>query len=177
MGEEIEYLHKNQTQKLVPQPKEQKVVGCKWAFKRKAGILKVEAPRYKVMLVTKGFTQRQEYKNELFSSIMKHSSIKILLVVVALYDLEFEQLHVKIAFLYCELEEQIYMSQPEGFIASHMENHVCLLQKFLYNLKQSPWQWYKRFDAFMIHNGFTRNAYDNYMYHNKLMDVFLCICC
>ncbi|KAK3008413.1 hypothetical protein RJ639_014494 [Escallonia herrerae] len=58
--------------------------------------------------------------------------------LVALYDLELEQLNVKIAFLLGELEEQIFTSPPEGFVIQGKEDHVCLLKKSLYGLKQSP---------------------------------------
>ena len=57
---------------------------------------------------------------------------------------------VKITFLHGELEEKIYMKKPEGFIQKDEEKKVCLLNKSLYGLKQSPRQWYKRFDSFMI---------------------------
>lgn len=80
----------------------------------------------------------------MFSPVVKHSSIRVLLAMVALFDLELEQLDVKTAFLHGELEERIYMHQPEGFIVQGKEDHVCLLKKSLYGLKQSPRQWYKR---------------------------------
>ena len=81
--------------------------------------------------------------------------------MVALFDLELEQLDVKTTFLLGELEEQIYMYQPEGFIISRKEDHVCLLKKSLYSLKQSPRRWYKRFDTFMIGNDYHRSEYNN----------------
>ncbi|KAL6322036.1 hypothetical protein AAG906_003179 [Vitis piasezkii] len=64
----------------------------------------------------------------------------------------------------------IYMQQPEGFIISGKEDHVCLLKKSLYGLKQSPRQWYKMFYTFMIGNGYHRREYDNYVYHKELFD-------
>jgi hypothetical protein len=83
---------------------------------------------------------------------------------------ELEQLDVKTAFLHGDLEEQIYMQQPEGYRIVGKENHVCLLQKSLYGLKQSPRQWYKRFDAFMESIYFGRSQYDNCFYFKKLAD-------
>ncbi|WP_222927389.1 reverse transcriptase domain-containing protein, partial [Xylella fastidiosa] len=144
MSEEIESLQKNQTWELVEPLKNRRIVGCKWVFKRKPGIPGVEEARFKARLVAKGFSQKEgvDY-NEVFSPVVKHSSIRTLLAIVACYDLELEQLDVKTAFLHGELEEQIYMRQPEGFVVSGKEDHVCLLRKSLYGLKQSPRQWYK----------------------------------
>ena len=62
------------------------------------------------------------------------------------------------------------MHQPKGFIILGKEYRVCLLKKFFYGLKQSPRQWYKRFDTFMIGNGYHRSEYDNCVYHEKLFD-------
>ncbi|GKV35094.1 hypothetical protein SLEP1_g43407 [Rubroshorea leprosula] len=101
MTEEIESLHKNQTWKLVMPPKGQRIVGCKWIFRRKEGIPGVETTRFKARLVAKGFTQREGIDfHEVFSSVVKHSSIRVLLAMVTLYDLELEQLDVKTTFLH-----------------------------------------------------------------------------
>ncbi|XXG58369.1 hypothetical protein AAC387_Pa04g0693 [Persea americana] len=129
---------------------------------------RVEDTRFKARLVTKGYTQREGVDfNEVFSSVVKHSSIRVLLAMVAKFNLELEQLDVKTAFLHGELDEQIYMHQPKGFEIHGKEDHVCLLKKSLYGLKQSPRQWYKRFDTFMVGNGYCRSAYDNCVYHKK----------
>ena len=95
--------------------------------------------RFKARLVAKGYTEKKDVDfNEVFSPVVKHSSIRVLLAMVALFDLELELLDVKTVFLHGELEEHIYMHQPEGFIISEKEDHVCLLKKSLYSLKQSP---------------------------------------
>ena len=171
MNEEIESLQKNQTWELVEPLKNRRIVGCKWVFKRKPGIPGVEEARFKARLVAKGFSQKEgvDY-NEVFSPVVKHSSIRTLLAIVACYDLELEQLDVKTAFLHGELEEQIYMRQPEGFVVSGKEDHVCLLRKSLYGLKQSPRQWYKRFDTFMISQSYSRSEYDSCVYFRRLPD-------
>jgi hypothetical protein len=77
---------------------------------------------------------------------------------------DLEQLDVKTAFLHGDLEEKIYMDQSEGFIVLGKENCVCKLKKSLYGLKQSPRQWYKKFDSFMIANDFKRSLYDRCVY-------------
>ena len=99
---------------------------------------------------------------------MKHSSILVLLALVAQFDLEIQQHDVKPSFVHGDLEETIYMDQPEGFLAEGKEDHVCQLKKSLYGLKQSPRQWYKRFDAFMTTHGFSRSAFDSCVYHKKM---------
>jgi len=91
-----------------------------------------------------------------------------LLALVAQYELDLDQLDVKTAFLYGDLDEEIYMSQPMGFKPAEKENMVCKLKKSLYGLKQSPRQWYKRFDSFIREKGYTRSHYDPYVYYNKL---------
>ncbi|KAJ4704922.1 Retrovirus-related Pol polyprotein from transposon TNT 1-94 [Melia azedarach] len=93
--------------------------------------------------------------------------IKVLLAIVAHQDLELEQLDVKTAFLHGELEEEIYMTQPDGFQVPGKEDYVCKLKKSLYGLKQSPRQWYKRFDSYMIEIGYTRSPYDCCVYYSK----------
>ena len=77
--------------------------------------------------MAKGYSQVQGVDfNEVFSPVFKHTSIRVLLSLVAIKDLKLEQLDVKTAFLHGDLEEQIYMKQPEGFEVVGKENHVCL---------------------------------------------------
>ncbi|GJX46764.1 retrotransposon protein, putative, ty1-copia subclass [Tanacetum coccineum] len=71
-----------------------------------------------------------------------------------------------LAFLHGNLEEAFYMRQPPGF-EEGTGNKVCLLKKSLYGLKQSPMQRYKRFDVYMISNGFSRNSYDSCVYSKE----------
>ena len=79
-------------------------------------------------LVVKGYAQREgiDY-DEMFSLVVKHPSIRVLLAMVAQYDLIFEQLDVKTAFLHRELDEGIYMTQPPGYKVAGKEDMVCKL--------------------------------------------------
>ena len=119
--------------------------------------------------MAKGFAQKEgvDY-NEIFSTVVKHTSIPVLLSCDAHGDLELEQLDVKTAFLHGDLDEEIYMYQPEGYKVEGKESHVRCLRKSLYGLKQSPRQRYKRFDSFMIKQGFFRSDYDSCVYIQKL---------
>jgi len=91
-------------------PKGKRVISCQWIFKRKEGILGVESTRNKARFVVRGFDQEKGIDfNKVFSPVVRHTSIRILLALVALYDLELEQLDVKTAFLHGNLEEEIYI--------------------------------------------------------------------
>lgn len=143
-------------------------MGCKWVFKRKDGIPGVEPARYKARLVAKDFTRREGVDfNEIFSLVVKHTSIRVLLSLVAHFNMELEQMDVKTAFLHGDLEEKILMQQPIGYEVQGKEDWVCLLKKSLYGLKQSPMQWYRRFDSFMLKNNFQRSKFDSCVYFKK----------
>ena len=98
------------------------------------------------------------------------ASIRIILGLVASLNLELEQMDVKTAFLHGDLHEEIYMEQPEGFKVSEKENLVCKLKKSLYGLKQAPRQWYKKFDSFMVSQGYKRTAADQCVYIQRFQD-------
>uniref|UniRef100_A0A2N9FLT3 Integrase catalytic domain-containing protein n=1 Tax=Fagus sylvatica TaxID=28930 RepID=A0A2N9FLT3_FAGSY len=92
------------------------------------------------------------------------SSINLDTPLLTSLDLELEQMDVKTAFLHGDLEEEIYMVQLEGFEAKGKEHKVCRLKKSLYGLKQAPRQWYKKFDSFMVGQGYTRTNADHCVY-------------
>ncbi|KAH9696084.1 hypothetical protein KPL71_023037 [Citrus sinensis] len=163
------------TWELVKLPKGKTAIGNKWVYTKKQGSPNQTTPRYKARLVAKSFAQKEgiDY-NKVFSPVVKHTSIRILLALVAKYELEFAQLDVKTAFLHRDLEEEIYLIQPCGFRVVGKENHVCRLIKSLYGLKQSPRQWYKRFDQFIQGHKFTRSGHDHCVYFRRLPDgVFI----
>ncbi|KAE8731263.1 hypothetical protein F3Y22_tig00002840pilonHSYRG00865 [Hibiscus syriacus] len=171
MVEEMESLNHNRTWELVPLPEGKKSIGCKWVYKKKPAVTEKEGEKFKARLVAKGFSQQKgvDY-NEIFSPVVKHTSIRAVLALVASWDLHLEQMDVKTAFLHGDLEEQIYMRQPEGFTQPGNEHLVCRLKKSLYGLKQSPRQWYKRFDSYMIKIGYNRCEYDCCVYVKSLDD-------
>ena len=171
MVEEMESLNKNKTWELPEFPKGKKLIGCKWVFRKMEVVSKKEGERFKSRLVVKGYSQRHgiDY-DEVFSLMVRHTSIRVVLALVAHQDLELEQLDVKTTFIHGNLDEEIFMEQAEGFKKPGIENLVCRLKKSLYGLKQSPRQWYKRFDSFMIQIGYTRCEYDCYIYVKMLDD-------
>ena len=78
------------------------------------------------------------------------TTIRVLLSLVASYSLIIHQIDVKIAFLNGELEEEIYMDQPDGFVVKGEETKVCKLLKSLYGLKQAPKKWHDKFDRTLL---------------------------
>ena len=91
--------------------------------------------------MVKGFSQKQGIDfDEIFSPIVKMSSIRVVLGLVANLDLELKQLDLKTAFLHGDWKEEIYMDQLEGFKVKGKEHMVCKLKKSLYGLKQAPKQ-------------------------------------
>ncbi|GKD00750.1 retrotransposon protein, putative, ty1-copia subclass, partial [Tanacetum coccineum] len=105
------------------------------------------------------------HKNKTWQLVQLPERRKV--VGLAHHDLELEQLDVKTAFLHGDLEEEIYMSQPEGFVVQGKEDYVCKLRKSLYGLKQSPRQWYKRFDSFMVKHGLAKDQ----VYHDRTKHI------
>ncbi|CAL9135764.1 unnamed protein product, partial [Musa textilis] len=141
-----------------------KRVGCKWVFKTKRDSTG-NIERYKARLVAKGFSQKEgiDY-NETFSPVSRKDSLRIVMALVAHYDLELHQIDVKTAFLNGDLDEEIYMEQPEGFIEKGKESWACKLKKSIYGLKQASRQWYIKFHDTITSFGFKENVVDQCIY-------------
>ena len=137
MKDEMKSMDQNKVWDLVELPKGYKKVGSKRVFKTKRES-KGNITRFKARLVAKGFTQKEgiDYQ-ETFSPVSKKDPLRIILALVAHYDLELHQMDVKIAFLNGSLEEDVYMDQPEGFSIKGKEHLACKLKKSIYGLKQA----------------------------------------
>jgi hypothetical protein len=131
-----------------------------------------EVERYKAKLVARGFTRtyRMDY-NETFALVAKFTSIRCILALAALEDMEIHQMDVKIAFFNGEPKEEIYMEQPQGFVHQGGEHLLCKLHKSLYGLKQSPRAWNQKLDAFFKSIEFMNSEADPSMYVALVGDV------
>jgi hypothetical protein len=148
MKEEMDSLVYNHTWDLVQFPAGKIALQNKWVYKLKEEYGGIK--RYKARLVVKGFAQQKGIDfDEIFSPVIKMNSIKTILSLVVVEYLHFEQLDVKISVLHGDLEEEIYMQQPQRYEVKGKENLVCRLKKSSYGLKKSPRQWYLKFDGFM----------------------------
>ena len=133
--------------------------------------------RYKASLMAKGFRQKEGLDFfDTYSPVSRITFIRMLIAIAALYNMEIHQMDVKTAFLNGELEEEIYMEQPEGFKAPGQEKKVCKLVKSLYGLKQAPKQWHEKFDKVMLSNDFKINECDKCVYTKSTGNEHVILC-
>ena len=136
MQEEINALHANDTWDLVDLPKDRKSIPNKWVFKIKTVDGK---PKYKARLVAKGYAQKEGIDfQEVFSPVVKMTTLHVLFVLIATMDLELFQMDVETTFLHGDLDEELYMKRIEGFVILGKEKQVCKLKRSLYGLEQAP---------------------------------------
>ena len=122
--------------------------------------------KYKTRLVAKDYTQKEgEDYFDTFSPVARMTTIRVLLSLDASHGLFVHQMDIKTAFLNGEFEEEIYMDQPDGFVANGQEGKVCKLLKSLYGLKQAPKQWHEKFDKTLTSAGFVVNEADKCVYY------------
>ncbi|KAK9020229.1 hypothetical protein V6N11_054719 [Hibiscus sabdariffa] len=157
MRSEMDSMSDNQVWTLVEPPEGIKPIGCKWVFKKKTD-MDGNVQTYKGRLVAKGYRQIHgiDY-DETFSPVAMFKSIRILLAIAAFHDYEIWQMDVKTAFLNGKLEEDVYMTQPEGFVTPKNAGKVCKLQRSIYGLKQASRSWNLRFNDAIKEFGFIRN--------------------
>ncbi|KAM7494813.1 hypothetical protein LguiB_029422 [Lonicera macranthoides] len=176
INDEMDSLESNRTWHLVDLPPGCKTIGCKWILKKKLNP-DGTVDKYKARLVVKGYRQRENVDLfDTYSPVTRITSIRVLIALASLHDLVVHQMDVKTAFLNGELEEEIYIEQPEGFIITGQEQKVCKLDKSLYGLKQAPKQWHEKFDELIIANGFRINESDKCIYYKTENNACTIIC-
>jgi hypothetical protein len=175
MKSEMESMYSNQVWDLVEPPEGIKPIGCKWIYKKKRGA-DGKVLTFKARVVAKGYAQKEgiDYE-ETFSPVAMLKSIRILLSIAAHLDYEIWQMDVKTAFLNGNLDECIYMVQPDGFIAKGQEHMLCKLKKSIYGLKQASRSWNIRFDQAIKSFGFDQCPDESCVYkkRNGKVVVFL----
>ena len=159
---EMDILGEMGTWKLGDLPKGREAVGCKWVFDIKHDH-EGKISRYKARLVAQGYSQipGMDYF-ETFAPVVRHDSLRAMLAIAAIRNLEIRQLDIKGAYLNGDLQEEIYMRQPEGF--DDGSGRVCRLYKTLYGLKQSGREWNRKLNKRLTELGFSRNEVDHCVY-------------
>src|SRR3954469_1980747 len=160
MCEEFDTLQCNRTWQLVPRPPRANVITGKWVFRVKTrpdGSLE----RYKARWMVRGFHQRAGMDfTDTFAPVVKLGTIRAVLQLAASRTWPVHQLDVSNAFLHGHLDEQVFCQQPTGFVDTDHPDHVCLLFRSLYGLKQDPRAWYQRIAAFLQQQGFRSTQSD-----------------
>ena len=164
MRDEIQSMRHNGVWELIELPEGNRPIGCKWVYKTKRDS-KGKVEKFKARLVAKGFTQREGVDYEAtFSPVSSKDSFRVIMALVSHFDMELHQMDVKTAFLNGDLNEEVYMMQPEGFVANDSGKLICRLKKSIYGLKQASRQWYLKFHSVVASYGFVKNKVDQCIY-------------
>uniref|UniRef100_A0A2N9ISB5 Integrase catalytic domain-containing protein n=1 Tax=Fagus sylvatica TaxID=28930 RepID=A0A2N9ISB5_FAGSY len=176
MTEEFQALQKQGTWTLVPPSPSKNIVGCKWVYKLKYNSDGTLA-RYKARLVAKRFHQQHGVDfDETFSPVVKAPTVRLILSLAVSLNWSLRQLDVKNAFLHGTLKEEVYMTQPQGYIDPQHPSHVCKLLKSIYGLTQAPRAWFESFTSQLLHLGFTASTADSSLFiykHNSIIAYLL----
>nr|GEU50406.1 ribonuclease H-like domain, reverse transcriptase, RNA-dependent DNA polymerase [Tanacetum cinerariifolium] len=175
MKAELDSINRNNTWKLTTLPKGHKAIGLKWVFKTKrdanGNIIK-----HKARLVAKGYIQEHGIDfEEVFAPIGRMETIRLLLAIAANNKWEVHHLDVKSAFLHGDLKEEVYVTQPEGFVKKQDQGKVYRLIKSLYGLRQAPRAWNIKLDNTLKSLGFKKCALEQAIYTKTSKDSTLLI--
>jgi hypothetical protein len=154
MDEEMAALDANATWELVTLPEDKKAIGWKWVYKVKHNA-DGSVSRYKARLVTKGYAQTYgiDYE-ETYSLVAKMITIRAIIAMAVAQGWSLHQMDVKNVFLHGDLQEEMYMEQPLGYVDQTHPNLVCRLKKTLYGLKQAPRAWSDKIGEYLVTSGF-----------------------
>lgn len=171
MYDEILSHGENDTWTLTRLPSNRKAIKAKWVFKLKTN-QNDEPMRYKARLVAKGCGQKAgiDY-NETFAPVVRNNTIRFLVAYAVQRAMKIFQMDAVTAFLQGELDEEIYMYQPDGFTDG--SDRVCKLNKAVYGLKQAGRQWNIKLDGFLISIGFEKSKCDPCVY--IMIDLIIAI--
>lgn len=164
--EELQSLKENETWDIIDKPNNcMNVVGSKWVFKLKSA--PNEEPRFKARVVAKGYSQSEgvDYQ-ETFAPVVRYDTVRVVLALAAIHDMEIAQFDVKTAFLNGKLDELIYMKVPDG--VKHSDGQVCRLKRSLYRLKQSSRVWNARFVDFVRGCNMEQSQSDPSVFHGSI---------
>ncbi|GKE31786.1 retrovirus-related pol polyprotein from transposon TNT 1-94 [Tanacetum coccineum] len=150
----------NSEHELIPRPDKVMVITLKWIYKVKldemGGILKNKA-----RLVARGYCQEEAINfEESFAPVARLDVIRIFLAYAAYMNIIVYQMDVKMAYLNGILREEVYVSQPDGFVDQDNLNHVYKLKKALDGLKQAPRAWYDLLSKFLLSQEFSKETVD-----------------
>ncbi|GJR55772.1 putative ribonuclease H-like domain-containing protein [Tanacetum coccineum] len=149
---------------LVDLPKGHRAIGTKWVYRNKKDERGIVI-RNKARLVAQGHTQEEgiDY-DEVFAPVARIEAIRIFLAYASYMGFMVYQMDVKSAFLYGQIEEEVYVCQPPGFEDPDHPNKVYKVVKALYGLHQAPRAWYDTLATYLLSNGFQRGQIDQTLF-------------
>ncbi|GJT56064.1 putative ribonuclease H-like domain-containing protein [Tanacetum coccineum] len=152
---------------LVDLPYGKKAIGTKWVYRNKKDERGVVV-RNKARLVAQGHRQEEgiDY-DEVFAPVARIEAIRIFLAFASYMGFIVYQMDVKSAFLYGKIDEEVYVSQPPGFIDPKFPKKVYKVVKALYGLHQAPRAWYATLSTFLLKNGYRRGTIDKTLFIKK----------
>nr|GEW73419.1 retrovirus-related Pol polyprotein from transposon TNT 1-94 [Tanacetum cinerariifolium] len=160
MQDELNQFMRLQVWEIVPRPEEKNIIALKWLWKNKCDAENIMVQN-KTRLVAKGYRQEEGIDfEESFAPVARLEAVRMFIAYAAHKNITIFQMNVKTNFLNGPLKEEVYVSQPEGFIDQEFPNHVYRLKKALYGLKQAPRGWYDKLFSFLIKHGFTKGIVD-----------------
>ncbi|GJX92251.1 retrovirus-related pol polyprotein from transposon TNT 1-94 [Tanacetum coccineum] len=152
---------------LVPKPIGVMIIALKWIYKVKLDEYG-DVLKNKARLVAKGYHQEEGIDfEESFAPVARIEAIRIFIANAATKNMIIYQMDVKTAFLNGDLQEEVFVSQPEGFEDPDNPTHVYRLKKALYGLKQAPRAWYDTLSKFLMANNFFKGAVDPTLFTRK----------
>ena len=172
MQTEYNSLMDNNTWTLVNEPEDQQVLPGKWVYKVKYGA-DGQVDKLKARYVAKGYAQVEGLDFfDTYAPTCKPETFRILLATAAQKDLQLGQMDVKSAYLHSNIEEEIYLEQPQGFVkkANSGQKLVCKLNKSIYGLKQAAKNWYEALTSLLLKEGFKRSRNDYCLFVRKEED-------
>ena len=176
MIEKMDVLNGNGTWNLVHLPTGKKAIGCRWVFAVKVNP-DGSIARLKARLVAKGYahTYGVDYSDTFFP-VAKITSVRLFISLVVTHNWDLHQLDIKKVFLHGDLQEEVYMEQPPGFVAQGKIGKVCCLRKSLYGLKQSPRTWFGKFNQVVEKFGLQKSkSDDSVFYRNSSSSIILLV--
>ncbi|GJT82518.1 ribonuclease H-like domain, reverse transcriptase, RNA-dependent DNA polymerase [Tanacetum coccineum] len=175
MKVELDSINRNNTWELTTLPKGHKAIGLKWVFKTKKDA-NGNIVKHKARLVAKGYIQEHGIDfEEVFAPVARMETIRLLLAIAANNKWEVHHLDVKSAFLHGDLKEEVYVTQPEGFIKRQDQGKVYRLIKALYGLRQAPRAWNIKLDNTLKSLDFKKCALEQAIYTKRSKDSILLI--
>ncbi|GKA79496.1 retrovirus-related pol polyprotein from transposon TNT 1-94 [Tanacetum coccineum] len=175
MQDELNQFKRLDVWELVPLPEGRHAIKVKWLWKNKTDAENTIIQN-KSRLIAKGYSQQEGIDfDESFAQVARLEAVRMFVAYAAHKNFKIYHMDVKTAFLNGPLKEEVFVSQPDGFVDPDFPNHVYRLKKALYGLKQAPRAWYDKLSSFLIEHHFTKGIVDPTLFTRRHGDDILLV--